>query len=270
MNIQQILNERLEDISTINQNYHYTNSDTLPKILKSGYIMAFDCYPAKSIDGKNVYEIATVRKSKDNELNALKKTDPYAYKSQMNSLSARIGNVKFILFTDRIKSGLKNAKVKPLAELPKEAMKEIDSSKKNLIDYLIKKGYEKHYVEKDIDKIVNSEEFYIKKYERNFIEKYELSETNAPLWNLVFNVKKMRASTKKREGEERISLNNEKGIPIDERFMKIELLSGFEKEINLGDDFISYFKKYDNLFVKNKVYNAVMEKISVINNGASK
>lgn len=48
--------------------------------------------------------------------------------------------------------------------------------------------------------------------------------------------------------------------------MKIELLPGFEKTADLGDDFISYFKKYDGLFVKNKVYDKVVERIKGIQN----
>ena len=67
MTILDILREELKDISTQSELYHYTNAESLLKILESGYLKGQE-YSTRACDKQKSLEIATMRKAKISEL----------------------------------------------------------------------------------------------------------------------------------------------------------------------------------------------------------
>lgn len=269
MNIKQLLKESLTDIPSTNQLLHYTNSDSLSKILESGYLKANDNYPAKTIERKNVSEIAVMRPTKDNELNAIKGMDTYGYNKKLENLSVNIGNIKIILFKDRITKGVRGASIKPIAELPKNEIKGIEKVKEEFISKYSKGRFRDEYkgLRKDLDRFIRSKTAteQARQYEMLNI-KYK--QTKYSEFNYINkSLKDLRTYLKpeEKEGEERIVFKyNDGKIPLNDNLMRIELLPGCLAEINLTSTLARGMAKYDSLFVDNAIYRKLKKQVKEI------
>lgn len=269
MNLKQLFKEELTDIPSNRQLFHYTNGTNLAKILSSGYIKSNDNYPSKTIQRKEVSEIATMRPTKENEMNAIKKTDVTKYNKKVEELSTNIGRIKIILFKDRITSSVRGASIKPIAELPKDEMKQIQEYKEKLIKMYAKLHFKDEYkdLRKDLDRFINSKDAMEQARHLGGLNQKYKQDDNFSNFNYLNNsLKHLRNYLKpqEKEGEERIVFKFPDGkIPLDSKLIRIELLPGALSEIESDNtSFIRNLKKYNDLFVKNTTYDKLILQIN--------
>jgi hypothetical protein len=260
MKIKEILNEALKDISTENKVYHRTSVPILYHILSSGKLSS-SFYPSNTYNEINKEkiphkqkEIATARKS---TFSALDKN--FGNKEQ---LSSNIGYIEFEIYKDRVKT-LRNVKIKPIAELPREA-------ERYMMQKLVPIYGEYRNSKKVLLQLMNS--YKNKLFDEDSFEEYasDYLDLNKDYFNIndlkilkkhFFNYQKF---IKEREGEERIQTNE--GIPLNPNYMKIRILDSFKNELpknwDLPKQFANLIKKNKDLFVQDKNYNDLLKLLS--------
>jgi len=276
-----ILIESLHDISTENVLYHYTNIQHLFSILDSGYLKGMD-YNIKATEKNDAKEIATTRKSTVTRINSIKSNKLKNFVK--NNLSENIGCVMFHLYPERIVSGVRGVKVKPIAEIPKRSIKEIK-------DFFEKLGvqYKKEYV----NFLLSRYRYYKKnKYSEHELmpflgddiaKEFNINYRDIDLYAITGSIRSLNNLLIYRENEERFVLNNNKieGIPVNKNFMKIEFISDPTKEIKrlieigyIGGIFnnngsasndevkkrmLNTIEKNEQIFIKNQYYNKLIK-----------
>ena len=203
--------EEIKDISTERKNYHYTNFPALIEILKSGQLIGNGYYTKTKIGKLNddSTEIATVR---DSGVKRLEKSEYVA-----RNLSYNIDGIKFTLYTDRILAGVRGIRLSPISELSRQLL-------------YIKEDYKKMFggkgsfpSEKELkDKNFNSLEYVTK----NIKDKSKIQDAKNIIDQYIKNTELIKKSQiENREKEERfIHTYNNGGIPLDPKFMKIEIM----------------------------------------------
>jgi len=278
--------ESLRDITTENVLYHGTTLEHLFGILDSGYLKGvFYTSKATEKDRELNYakEIATARKSSITKINFAK--DDSSKKAIKKSLSENIGCVMIHLYKDRVTSGVRGAKVKPIAEIPKRAMQEIK-------DFFEKLGIE--YKKEYLDTLLNYYRYYAKtkKYANNKIgdslandiaTMFHIDKEKFDINDVLYSLRDFDKFLIDREGEERfiLSSNRVEGIPVDPRFMKIEFVENpIEEAKDIIDNALYYnikffgasnskkdikremleiINKNQEIFIKNKYYNDLIK-----------
>lgn len=250
MNTIQLL-ESLKDISTSNTLYHHTNIKALLSILRDGFLRGSE-YPSNTIkDNPKKVELATMRKAT--------KTNPKVYKN----LSGSIGNVEIVLFVDRIKSSVRGASVKPIAELPQDA-------KKNLLKSL--SFLPADTVKVYIDSLEKTPSPKLEKLIKNTFGELGNNKHGFPISkNILIKSKTYKSSlADRREGEERIGLDKNTHLPVKPELLQIKILSDFKKDWTLYTqnfiwkkqdvaEYLSLLKKYKSSFVVDNNYNSLVE-----------
>lgn len=227
MSIAYLLCEALKDISTENKLFHRTNIDAFVKMVKSNGLMGFNYGNRMAIDKDDKEEIATGRKSTFTTVDSTKK---------YTDLSGSIGNLEVILYIDRIKAGIRSAKVIPIAEY--NVM-----NKRDMIKELSSLVVPQHSmnIEKMVNAVINERDNLlggttnkeITKI-REFLEEHFPNSTKKvhsnDRWEL-FRSALFRYGTqapKAREGEERINLPKNGKIPLDPTLLQIKVLPSFK------------------------------------------
>ena len=203
--------EELKDIPTDRRNYHYTNFPALIEILKSGQLLGNNYYTKSDKgDDDRKSELSTIR---DSGMKRLEKSEYVA-----GDLSSNIDGVKFTLYTDRILAGVRGAKLSKIAEFPKQFL---DNTKWIKYEYKRRHG-ETFPTNRELkDKNFNSL-WYAEKVEK---DKTKVQDAKNLIDQYITNMKA--ASDRQRdsrEQEERFVHDLRRGIPLDPRFMKIEII----------------------------------------------
>ena len=277
MNITQLLEEltiveAFKDIPTTNKLYHQTNAYNLFKIMETGFLMSrqfrFGTENLKSMyqERTSPKEIATGRRSTYSEIDNLKGKDK---QETMSSLSRNIGNVRFELYKDRLKSSkyVRGLKIKPIAEFDisernemknildkykisekeaKDLIKKVDFTtwhKRNFMALIREKPYLNRLLEKDMKAFFEA---------LKTLSHYRIYKENEE--RLVF--------TGKNETKYRDDLLNDKNdrIYLNAELMKVYILGDFVKELatNIApNSYIKYYnmmKRWKDLFIKDANY----------------
>jgi len=222
--------------------YHYTNTRNLEGILKDGHLKTSD-YEANTtatekrvIHGEPEYHPATGEAYSSSELATVRPS--MSHETNVNAnLSSNIGLVKFIIKPHILSDKVRGVRVRPIAEFPLFAMKDVAEVMEDELGSdpktankqakeILKKG--KEYYEKDEFRLASSFITWLKK---SFPwKKWE----NVPTRRIYDRVAEYTDFIKEREGEERISLKKGDKIPLDSRYLKIELLKGFTEDFEDG------------------------------------
>jgi hypothetical protein len=277
-----IIKELLQEMSgAVKTLYHYTNLHALDAILDTGYVYTkgYETGTHTERGGRKKQELATIRPSR-------------AKTVDLPSISEGIGGVKIIIRVDILNDLVKGVKAKPIAEFPLYSLEKIGEklivnleSKNSIDDYTQKEKVNYgNKVFKVLTKILDLEH---KDFQwENFINKQENfkllisnkiiaeleKELNIKLKSKGIQDKISFAQTffnfsadilkysRGREGEERIIVKHG-NIPLDKRYMKIELLYGIDKhffdwsEPESIEAFAKNFEKYKDIFIKNEKYD---------------
>lgn len=265
-----ILVEDLKDITTEDTLYHYTDFFSLIDILKSGYLKP-SLY-ASSLTGKP--EICTGRK---------------ALKTEFCNINTKVSKEQIIfhLYSNRIIGSKEHRNIRktPFAEFKYRSSLYINRfiKKYNKEAFnIIFDAYAK--ASKNFSKHLNSYELYdVEKKSIKKLEENKLAVNDGDLEDLLFKLKNYNIN----EFEERFYFNNKKfddndkekinyGIKVDPRFMKIEIAYYPNENFKVGnliihvnklygrkdkeaqkeakEQALELFKKYDDVFIKNKNY----------------
>ena len=220
---------------------HYTSEWSLEAILKSGYLMGNKYFTNKNSIGKHKkfgfddapYELCIVRNT------VMKGWDP-------NRLSGSSGNNRFLLNIDAITKVIRGVK-KPysIAEIPLEN------------DYYKSRDAKELYDEYGVD----LSEYFKKKPMITPKELREKTESRFRsminknrhfrniLNSMIINYEHVYDRISKREGEERIDLSKAKHIPINSKFMKLEICDKTLDNEEIMKLVRNLYKKDKNLFV---------------------
>ena len=254
MNILELLTEGIGERTL----YHYTNWGYLLRILKSGYLKT-----AMYSGGNKTFQISTVRPSKTDQKN-------------LEILSGSTdGGIKFIINASKLSDNVRGAKIKTIAEYPTvfaENIGDLARIKGDKIKPFV------HQFGKDRNKIIKENNLKLK--DKTTLSKLhfdeELSKKLKELpsykkYSLILltkmsgNYSIFQNTSKEREGEERITFKKNTKIPLDKRYIKIEIEKGhgfyniLDKERRL--EIIKLMKKQKDLFVQNLLYkNIIMSK----------
>jgi hypothetical protein len=218
-------------------------------------------------DFSNYREIATARKSTFSTYDKIKK----------DKISRNIGSAEFQIYKDRI-STLRGIKIKPISEyslfFKREFEKDLDIYPEN-IQEVIKNFIISFFKNENIDyrKEENKKKYYnifLEKFLRKCPEFKNFSKSLAVLNSLFNNYFGYSNLLINREGEERIGID--KGIPLKPEYMKIKILSSFEKDFPkyycTSEETIKKFKKdilkYDKMFIKDDNYNNLIKYIDKV------
>lgn len=256
------LSEELKDIPATSDNVHYTSIEYLYNILRDGRLEGITRYKIKTFKNNGAKpELCTVRSTRSKELDQ---------RDRSNLSSNASGPIKINLFTKRILSSLHGVKKAPIAELPISSAKDIKeyknefkslfgvdcpiiATKDNLVKFseLESKRKGDKYQEDAYNRL-------IAKLKKIGLDKKEDAVDIAIRLNnsICDNF----ADLRNRESEERFIFNSRNGIPIKSEFLNIEILDGWEDELDSFHDaaspsvcreFYNLVCKYENCFVKN-------------------
>ena len=247
MNILDLLNEGIGERTL----YHYTNWNYLLRILKSGHLKT-----AMYSGGNKTFQISTVRPSKTDAKNL-----------EMLSGSTD-GGIKFIIDAAKLSDNVRGAKIKIIAEYPvifAENIGDLAGVKGEKIKPFV------HQFGKDIKRITKENNLKLK--DKTTLSKLHFDEelskklkelpaykkyTTTLLTKMAGNYSIFRNTSKEREGEERITFKKNTKIPLDTRYIKIEIekAHGFYSILTQDRrlEIIELMKKHKNLFVQNLLY----------------
>lgn len=270
--------EELKDINPVVKNVHYTDLFGLYGILNNGILKGQD-YWYKASDKKNSdFEIASIRNTSqykyDNASDEVKK-----------ELSSSVSFIKINLFTDRIKSGVRGASVKPIAEIPKRYL-EIDKKERRAIEdsidwFLVSKQIilpadmtKKMFIDGAMEILRKKDLFPDFKYFRDDIFDVgikafsiiakQLRKDGSIKVNLrkdgntkelllkILDYNRESANNfnhiRNRETEERIVVNNKRtGIPVNSKFMNIKILNFTDEKFKKDVKYLNREWDDDNL-----------------------
>jgi hypothetical protein len=235
--------------------HHYTNYSSLLEILKSNSLKGSDYVGTKNKDD----EISTVRPS-------------MASKKNLAGLSSNTGGgVKIIFDGAKLSDTVRRVKLRTIAEYPVDDIEGIE--------YILKNS--KLPGKTEAQRLMKRLIAYYKKNPDDILELGDASEIEPILEkygyivvgraiSLKRMVKDFLKNIKKREGEERIVIKRGDSIPLNPKYLKIELvskMSGREKdrlEHNYKLDKIKVelkqqLKKNKNLFVQNDIYKEMIK-----------
>jgi hypothetical protein len=215
--------------------YHYTNEYNIIDILNKGEGL----------------ELRKRTASKDIAL-SLVRPSSIVRDTKMNDLSTEIGNIRIVFDISKASDLIRGFKVKPVAGFQDENTEDLkkiiksDRKIKYLKKLFLKSG------EKETKKILDKDP-----------SLYDKTEDILKILRWISSV------AKNREGEERILTKDNKNIPLDSRYIKIELLPGFTKDaIDMEGEYKGYDKqtlkdlirkkKYKGLFIINNEYRKLM------------
>ena len=252
--------------------YHYTNTDNLAGIMKSGDLKPSDYEVNLATEKKHatgrvtdrVAEIATVRPSMANRNN-------------LKDLSANVGFVKLIIKPHILADKVRGVRTKPIAEFPLDSIDRVR-------DEFIRLGHRNAQATQNANKTLA---FYRKLVDEGKTEdelEKEFTKWLRQMFHIEFPVRSMLDAgnnmvyyLRNREGEERISLKKTDSIPLNPVYLSIELLNGFIEDFEEGYiekvDFSGqevlhiaqwkrWMEKYDDLFIKNSIHEKFMNKLS--------
>lgn len=260
----ELLYEALKDMAKDTDTVHYTDLDGLMGIMKDGKLKAQN-YMDKAKE--NTIEVATLRRSKDRYLQAMKKKDPKKYDMEIRELSGNIGFVKIYLHSNRIKASLPNVSKSPVSEFYKFNNRVGKITYKNLIELYGKQGdvLTKEKINKTvkahlgeivrdigIEKMKNSNWRVFKDRAKKIVKTSGLNTTNTDVLSKLEEewcdaLQQGRylfyPSSMGREAEERFSFGikpgenfNDIGIPVNPLYMKIRIISPSDESENEEDN----------------------------------
>lgn len=262
MNIIEAFTILKEEMAIRSEVVHHTNLNGLAGILSSRKILPGVYYTSvKSNTNIKDRELATLRRSTDRELTALKRKNRSKYLNKMDSLTENSHGVKIYLFNKEITARLRGVRKRPISEFGKQDRESL----KNFIDELygrLKVENKKIDISdlfsfyKEINKEISSihakdpksfisvtkREDYSSEVFKRLTNKYGYKVTTKDdgyYSDEVFNdnvvsklITMVKDVHKTREGEERFTFNSDKvkGIPVNKRFMKIRITEDFTKD----------------------------------------
>jgi hypothetical protein len=221
----------LEMAGTPRDLYHYTNTGNLEGILKDGHLKTSD-YEANVDTEKRVFHGKVGSDTSSSELATVRPS--MAHKENVNSnLSGNIGLVKFIIKPHILSDKVRGVRVRPLAEFPLFAMKDIAEVME------AETGSDPKMANRQAKEILNKGREYYDKDSSGFISWLRRSFDwtaweEVPTRQIYDRVTEYADYAREREGEERISLKKNNKIPLDSRYLKIELLKGFVEDFEEG------------------------------------
>lgn len=283
-----------EEISYKSDVVHHTNLFSLFNILNSEYLLpssyTVNAFNNKTdIMGSDVREIAVLRRSIDRYIKSL---NPAKQVSKLSDLTVNARGVKIYLFSDKILSSLRGVRRKPISEIAKANMadlekfitlaynniKKIDNTiERKSVSAIVKKygklisphldGLSKRQIE-IIGDNNNFFEMYYDKMAKDLNLKLDTKEKRDLFISYIHVPIKIDIIINKnlhldREGEERfkISKKGSAGIPVNKKYMKIRITIDFTKE-DIEDIYDSwdvelmskriFAKKFRDLIIKNK------------------
>ena len=245
--------------------FHYTNPVALIDIINQNKLKGnlYDHRVTDIYGGKGKYEIATVRPSRANTINK-------------SYLSENVSGIKIIIKLDVLNDKVKGVKAKPIAEYPVSYLKELiallmDAFNQPYRGMFYKKNYEKKA--RDLIKYIQintKKEVSVRELIKEWLKKQGINtEDLIPglLSDLESEYNSFRHATKNREGEERIVIKRDTGIPLDKSYLKIEftpemldIIRQYKKN-HLNEILNQLFrtiKKRPELFVQNKIFTKVL------------
>ncbi|MDR0675463.1 MAG: hypothetical protein LBF97_00275 [Elusimicrobiota bacterium] len=260
------------------QNYtsHFTDAAGLKGILNSGFLSGNKYQTSlrtKFKDDKPIFtkEISVVRPG-SNPIKQFGKTEIKDSYHLINELSDKKMIAEFILFTDRILSGVRGAKKVPIAEFPLSSYNIIFKNITELNNYFEEHNtIEKYPVVKNLYIAINKHSNFIKNM-NTFINVFNNNKNTFSRYKSEFNydekiqekfksiehwAKEYEYYSKHKEGEERFIGK----IPVDKKYMQIKLLPAALNTDNIEKFAIQYLvKEYNDLFIRNSVYKAVTDR----------
>lgn len=281
MQVKQLLQEMS---GAVKQLYHYTNPKALYYILKERRLRT-QLYPTGTHHDRKTErrrELATIRPSRASTVSVA-------------NLSGSIGKVKIIIQFDKLNDLVRGTRALPIAEFPISRMRDLGTDVMNHIGIRDEDLAEKIAIKlvrlfrtegsdffksgslttAAYNKLVSS----LKKKILEITGVNNIKNTEGFVRNLIKHINELNDDAKKREGEERIVLKQGEGIPLDKRYIKIELLQDFT------DDFVALMRFYDSaqkldngyilefeelaksnedLFIHNDEYNRFIKSFDVV------
>ena len=239
--------------------YHFTDAQGLLGILQSNVLLG-QGYGSTTKHGKD--DICLVRPS-------------MAHKKNMEKLSSSSnGGVKLIIDASKLSDKVRGVKIRPVAEFPTvflSFVRRITGFSTDKKIYKVAKGVAEYHKKKmEISKIKKGKkkEDYSKELQELHNEYYNRLKIHpSQLYDLSNKYVQLIAS-KNREGEERISVREGDAVPINESYVKIEIMDARkvfkETYADERNDLLKAIRKNSKFFVRNDELKKLLEYIKAI------
>jgi hypothetical protein len=250
MNILELLSEGIGERTL----FHYTNFSGLSGMLETNKLKGFNYY----LGGNGKFQIATVRPGMATD------------KGKVAKLSgATDGGIRIKIDAASLSDRARGVKIKSVAEYPISSLDIISqysgvAKGKELNSFIKKLGRDIKAIEKKtgIKATMTKSSKFVKEFLKVHRKEYDKYGGDKDIQMLIEHYVGLIAEHKDREGEERISLKKGEGIPLDHKYLEIEIQG--------TDKFFSHMttrnqkkiqdliKKRSRLFKKNDNYKKIM------------